>query len=80
MSMEMERVLEPRLWMNVTPQWGVIMTMITSLLVITTLWMPQKQFGKPWECLKVSGVDWIYTGLMLKIDFQVSKSCLFVLE
>ncbi|XVF78792.1 hypothetical protein PTKIN_Ptkin14bG0165500 [Pterospermum kingtungense] len=44
------------------------------LHVITTLWMPLKQFGKPWECLKVSGVEWTFTGLMLMTDFHVSTS------
>ncbi|GLT79623.1 hypothetical protein SLA2020_511060 [Shorea laevis] len=57
-SMAMEGQSRAWWWMNVTPQWVVMQIMITSLLVTTTLLMPQEQYGRPWEG------SWKYTGLM----------------
>ena len=70
----MEGVLfKPRSLMSVTPLWGVMLSMITSLHVLTILLMPLKLLGGPWECKRVIGETWIYTGLMLKLHCIFTK-------
>ncbi|KAL0002495.1 hypothetical protein SO802_016276 [Lithocarpus litseifolius] len=56
----MEGVFRPRRLMSVTPLWGVMLTMITSLHVLTILLMPLKLCGRPWAYQKVIGETWTY--------------------